>query len=414
MAKSALAEADACDAMTARGESLGPLHGLPYGVKDLFDTAGVTTGWGAEPYADRVPAQDAAIVTRLRAAGAVLLGKTAVGALAYGDLWYGGRCRNPWNVDEGASGSSAGSGSAAAAGLCAFAIGTETLGSIVSPSERCGATGLRPTFGRVSRAGGMTLCWSLDKVGPIARGVADCAMVLEALNAADPADRGSIAAPFGADLTRGVERLRIGVVAGTMEDAPEGVVAAINALRAMGHEIQDVHLPDLPYDSLQNILLAEAAAAFSDLTDSDQDDQLAWQDDEAWPNTFRRARLLSAVDHVQLDRLRFRVMEAFDAVFGKVDVLVGPPYAGSMLVATNFTGHPCLHLKAGLASSAPRDSGVIGQSVPAAKPEGPAAKVPHGVSLWAGLYAEHHLLAVGRAIEAALAVRDSRPPAFDI
>jgi len=413
MAESALAEAEACDAMTAKSESRGPLHGLPYGIKDLFDTAGVPTGWGAEPYADRVPEQDAAVVTRLRAAGAVLLGKTALGAMAYGDLWYGGRCRNPWNPDEGSSGSSAGSASAAAAGLCAFAIGTETLGSIVSPSERCGATGLRPTFGRVSRAGAMTLCWSLDKVGPITRGVADCAMVLDALNAPDPADRGSIAAPFGADLTRGGERLRIGMVAGTMADAPEGVVAAINALRAMRYEIHDVHLPDLPYDSLQNILLAEAAAAFADLTESDRDDLLSWQDDEAWPNTFRRARLLSAVDHVQLDRLRFRVMEAFDAAFREVDVLIGPPFAGPLLVATNFTGHPCLHLKAGLAASTPRDSGVIGQSVPAAKPAGAVARVPHGVSLWAGLYAEHHLLTVGHEIEAALAVRDSRPPAFD-
>src|SRR5919107_1844760 len=206
----ARAEADAADALLRAGVNLGPLHGIPYGLKDLFDTKGIVTGWGAEPYRERVPENDATIVHKLRAAGAVLLGKTTVGALAYNDIWYGGRTRNPWNLNEGSSGSSAGSASATAAGLCAFAIGTETLGSITSPSQRCGTTGLRPTFGRVSRAGGMALCWSLDKVGPICRSVEDNAIVLAALNGPDLADRSSIDAPFHFDTDAGFAGIRLG------------------------------------------------------------------------------------------------------------------------------------------------------------------------------------------------------------
>ncbi len=214
-AKRALAEADAADALLRGGVNLGPLHGVPYGLKDLFDTNGISTGWGAEPYRDRVPAADATIVRKLRAAGAVLLGKTTVGALAYNDIWYGGRTRNPWNLNEGSSGSSAGSASATAAGLCAFSIGTETLGSITSPSQRCGTTGLRPTFGRVSRAGGMALCWSLDKVGPICRFVEDTAAVLAAINGADGADRFSIEAPFRFDAEADICGLKLGYLAGS-------------------------------------------------------------------------------------------------------------------------------------------------------------------------------------------------------
>jgi len=209
-AKRALAEADAADALLRGGVNLGPLHGIPYGLKDLFDTEGIATGWGAEPYRDRVPATGATIVRKLRAAGAVLLGKTTVGALAYNDIWYGGWTRNPWNLNEGSSGSSAGSASATAAGLCAFSIGTETLGSITSPSQRCGTTGLRPTFGRVSRAGGMALCWSLDKIGPICRFVEDTGLVLAAINGADGAGRFSIEAPFRFDAEADISGLKLG------------------------------------------------------------------------------------------------------------------------------------------------------------------------------------------------------------
>jgi Asp-tRNA(Asn)/Glu-tRNA(Gln) amidotransferase A subunit family amidase len=421
MAEAALAEAEARDAETAKGRNRGPLHGLPYGLKDLFDTKGVRTGWGAEPYAGRVPEGDASIVTRLREAGAVLIGKTSVGALAYGDKWYGGVSRNPWNPAEGSSGSSAGSASAVAAGLCAFAIGTETLGSIVSPSERCGATGLRPTFGRISRAGGMALCWSLDKVGPIARGVADCALVAEALVGADPADRDSLSAPFGANLARAPKGLRVGYLKGAIETArpglksaeeaaQPGIGAALSAFAEMGLVPKEVTLPDLPYESLNNVVLAEAAAAFEELTLSDRDDELGWQDDAAWPNLFRAAHLLSAVDHVQLDRLRTRVMQALDALFSEIDVLVGPPFAGPMLIASNFTGHPCLHLRAGFTDEKTRAGGTL--SVGGNKAPGAAKgkfRVPHGVSLWASLYREDRLLEVGQALEKALGVAAERP-----
>jgi Asp-tRNA(Asn)/Glu-tRNA(Gln) amidotransferase A subunit family amidase len=324
-AKRALAEADAADALLRGGINLGPLHGVPYGLKDLFDTKGITSGWGAEPYRDRVPVADATIVRKLRAAGAVLLGKTTVGALAYNDIWYGGWTRNPWNLNEGSSGSSAGSASATAAGLCAFSIGTETLGSITSPSQRCGTTGLRPTFGRVSRAGGMALCWSLDKVGPICRFVEDTGVVLAAINGADGADRFSIEVPFRFNAEADIAGLKLGYLPEAFgEGATEVDHAALAASRRLGVEVVEVSLAALPYEALMNVLYAEAAAAFEDLTLSDLDDTLKWQDDGAWPNTFRKARFLSAVDHVQLDRLRYQVMLAFDELFGKIDAVIAP------------------------------------------------------------------------------------------
>ncbi|HWY83234.1 MAG TPA: amidase [Roseiarcus sp.] len=354
-AKRALAEADAADALLRGGVNLGPLHGIPYGLKDLFDTKGIPTGWGAEPFRDRVPATDATIVRKLRAAGAVLLGKTTVGALAYNDIWYGGWTRNPWNLHEGSSGSSAGSASATAAGLCAFSIGTETLGSITSPSQRCGTTGLRPTFGRVSRAGGMALCWSLDKVGAICRFVEDTGVVLAAINGADGADRFSIEAPFRFDAEAAISGLKLGYLPEAFgEGATEIDHAALAASRRLGVKVVEISLPPLPYEALMNVVYAEAAAAFEDLTLSDLDDTLKWQDDGAWPNTFRKARFLSAVDHVQLDRLRYQVMLALDELFGKVDAVIGPFMTGPMLIASNFTGHPCLHLRAGFLEVATR------------------------------------------------------------
>ncbi|MBK5928605.1 amidase [Rhodobaculum claviforme] len=409
----ALAEADAADALTRAGVNLGPLHGIPYGLKDLFDTRGITTGWGAEPFRDRVPDRDAAIVGRLRAAGAVLLGKTTLGALAYNDIWYGGMTRNPWNPDEGASGSSAGSGSATAAGLCAFSIGTETLGSITSPCQRNGTTGLRPTFGRVSRAGAMALCWSLDKIGPMCRGVEDTAMVLSVLNGPDPADRSSIDMPFHFDAARGIEGLRVGYLPEAFAEGATAVDhAALEAVRDLGLEVRAVSLPDLPYGSLINVLYAEAAAAFEDLTLDNTDDTLTWQEDGAWPNTFRKARFLSAVDHVQLDRLRYRVMEALDALFADIDVLVGPFMTGPMLVASNFTGHPCLHLRAGFIDSPTRGKASLGSGKLSTgeAADGPTHTVPQGISLWGGLFDEGAVLALGMALEAALDVADRRPP----
>lgn len=409
----ALAQADAADRALAAGTRLGPLHGIPYGVKDLFDTAGVPTGWGAEPFRDRIPSRDASIVTKLEAAGAVLLGKTTLGALAYGDIWYGGRTRNPWNLDEGSSGSSAGSASATAAGLCGFAIGTETLGSITSPSHRCGTTGLRPTFGRVSRAGAMALCWSLDKVGPICRGAEDTAMVLAALNGFDPADRGSIDAPFGFDAGTSLRGLRVGYLPDAFGDgATEVDHAALEAARRLDIEVVEVTLPDLPYGALMNVLYAEAAAAFEELTLSDRDDLLAWQAPAAWPNTFRKARFLSAVDHVQLDRLRYQVMLALDGLFAQIDALIGPFATGPMLVASNFTGHPCLHLRAGFMDLPDRGYPGIGSSrLTTVDPADtrPRFRVPQGISLWGRLFDEGRLIALGVALERALGVAGERP-----
>ncbi len=409
----ALAEADARDALTAEGISLGPLHGIPYGVKDLFDTKEIVTGWGAEPYQNRVPDSDARIVTLLREAGAVLLGKTTVGALAYNDIWYGGVTRNPFNLNEGSSGSSAGSASATAAGLCAFSIGTETLGSITSPSQRCGTTGLRPTFGRVSRAGGMALCWSLDKVGPICRGVEDTALVLEALNGADPSDLCSIGAPLAYDANTDLSGLKLGYLPEAFgEGATEVDHAALAAAKELGVEVVEVSLPDLPYGALMNVVYAEAAAAFEHLTLSGLDDTLTWQDDGAWPNTFRKARFLSAVDHVQLDRLRFLVMQALDGLFDEVDALIGPFSTGPMLVASNFTGHPCLHLRAGfeqLGTRSPASLGAGKLTTGEADTTGESFRVPQGISLWGRLFEEGTILSLGRALEAKLAVADERP-----
>lgn len=389
-APAARARADALDAMAASGRFAGPLHGLPYACKDIIDTAGLVTDWGAETHLGRRPDRDAVAVARLAAAGAVLIGKSSVGALAYGDLWHGGRTRNPWNPDEGASGSSAGSASAVAAGLCAFALGTETYGSIVAPATRCGAVGLRPSFGRVARTGTMALCPSLDKIGPIARSVADTALVLDAINGADDGDAASIAAPFGGDLL-GADGLRIGYVAADF--AAEGSLmqdrAMLDTCRDLGFTLVPKQREDLPYDSLVSILMAEAAASFETLTGDDRDDLLARQDAEAWPNQFRAARFLSAVDHVQLDRLRRRAMLAMARLFEGVDVLIGPSQAGPMQLITNMTGHPCLCLPSGFV-------------------ERGGARVPHAIALWGRLFDEGTLLAAGGALAAHLGL-DLRP-----
>jgi Asp-tRNA(Asn)/Glu-tRNA(Gln) amidotransferase A subunit family amidase len=342
-----------------------------------------------------------------------LLGKTTVGALAYNDIWYGGWTRNPWNLNEGSSGSSAGSASATAAGLCTFAIGTETLGSITSPSQRCGTTGLRPTFGRISRAGGMALCWSLDKVGPICRTVEDTAMALAALNGADLADRCSIDAPFHFDAEADISKIKLGYLPDAFgEGANEVDHAALAAVSRLGVEVVEVSLPELPYGALMNVVYAEAAAAFEELTLDDTDDALKWQDEGAWPNTFRKARFLSAVDHVQLDRLRYRVMLALDDLFINVDAVIGPFMTGPMLVASNFTGHPCLHLRAGFLDLATRGAASLGAGkLSTGEPEagGRKFKVPQGISLWGRLFEEGVILNLGLALERELGVAATRP-----
>jgi Asp-tRNA(Asn)/Glu-tRNA(Gln) amidotransferase A subunit family amidase len=393
----ARAEARASDAERAAGRVRGPLHGIPYGLKDLFDTADAPTTWGVAPQKDRRPTRDAAVVERLRAAGAVLVAKLSLGELAMGDVWFGGRTNSPWNPDDGSSGSSAGSCSAVAAGLVPFAIGTETLGSIVSPSMRCGTTGLRPTFGAVSLRGAMPLCWSLDKAGPIARSSEDAWLVYRAI--ADP--EALAAAGARERLGTDVRGLKVGHVPSYFEgrsEARELERRALEALRAAGAELIAVEAPNFPYAALRTILNVEAAAAMEEWTLSGRDDLLAQQDASSWPNLFRAARYASAVDFVQADRLRRRVADAYDRLFEPLDVLIGPSFSGPFLLATNFTGHPCLVVRVGFPTRRGRGAA-----------SGPVA-VPHGISLWAKTYDEAALVRAGSALEAALGVADRRPP----
>ena len=403
----ARAQADQADAELARGEDRGPLHGLPYGMKDIIDVADIPATWGATPYRDRVAEADASATRKLRDAGAVLLGKTTNGALAYGDRWFDGITRNPWNTQEGSSGSSAGSASATSAGLVSFAIGTETLGSIVSPSNRCGTTGLRPTFGRVSRTGAMALCWSLDKIGPICRHVDDTGWVLNALLGSDSGDPSSL--DHGLDDGRSVElnTLRVGYRPEWFESGSDADRATLEAARAAGVELVEIELPDLPYDALITNLEAEAAAAFEHLTLSDEDDTLVWQDPAAWPNTFRRARFISAVDMINADRMRRQVMQVMHDVFSDVDLIIGPNFANALLVITNFTGHPQLAIKSGFNELPTRS--IFGDAVGETDE---THRVPQTTSLWAPLFEEGRLLALGREIERRLTVTGERPPGF--
>ena len=411
----ALEQADEADRKIANDQYLGPLHGIPYGLKDLFDTKDIQTTWGAMPYKDRIGEKDARIATLLREAGAVLVAKTTLGALAYGDIWFGGVTRNPWNVAEGASGSSAGSASATAAGLVGFSIGTETLGSITSPSQRCGTTGLRPTFGRVSRSGAMALCWSLDKIGPICRTVEDTVLVLSAINGFDSDDKGSIDASFNYDASTSIEGLRVGYIPASFEDESSTDVDrdALEAMRQLNVELVEVSLPDLPYMSLMNVVYAEAAAAFEELTLNDRDDELVWQAKGAWPNIFRKARFLSAVDHVQLDRLRYKSMQVMDELFSNVDFVIGP-FMGPMLVITNFTGHPCLHLRAGFCKTKTRGEASLGSgTLDTGQEDGDSEtlhETPQGISLWSGLFDEGRLCNLGVALEKQLDLWQRRPP----
>lgn len=407
LAPDALAAADRADAERRAGRAHSLLHGLPYALKDLFDAKGLKTTWGAEPYADRIAAADSAVVAKLQAAGCVLLGKTGVGALAYGDIWLGKTTRNPFNPDEGSSGSSAGSASAAAAGLCSFAIGTETLGSIVSPSHRCGTTGLRPTFGRVSRAGAMALCWSLDKVGPLCRSAWDTILVLDAINGADLADAGSIDAPLAFDPKFDVRSLKIGYdpawFAGDNVAAPDR--AALAAAKALGASLVEVKLPDLPFGQLGDIVVIEAAAAFEGLTLDNLDDQLTWQADQAWPNLFRAARFQTAIAHVQRSRLRRQTMQAMDALMAKADVLIHPNFAANLLLIGNMTGHPTLAFRSGFIERPTRT--LFG--APANPGPQPMRRVPMATSLTGRLFDEGRLVALGAALEAALDVAKERP-----
>lgn len=410
----ALEQARKADAEIAAGHYRGPLHGIPWGGKDLLDTAGIPTTYGAEPYRNRIPTVDSAVVARLHAAGAVLLAKLSLGALALNDIWFGGQTKNPWLLEEGSSGSSAGPGAATAAGLVGFSIGSETQGSIVSPSMRCGVTGLRPTFGRVPRTGAMTLCWSLDKLGPMARGVEDTMLVLQAISGPDAGDLASVPSKLRFDGTAGVAGLRVGYIASWMKESPATEVdrAALEKVKELGMVPVEVKLPDLPYDSLNVVLFAEAAAAFEELTLSHKVDELKAQVPDAWPNCFRQARFLSAVDFVQADRLRRMVAQAMDAVMAQVDVLLVPSLRDENLVITNFTGHPSLTLRAGFVEvSEARSDWAPDSKHPLPKFSTPR-RVPHGVTVVGKLFDEGMVARVGLALERAFAVSGERPPEF--
>ena len=410
----ALKQAKQADAEIASGHYRGPLHGVPWGAKDLLNTAGIPTTYGAEPFRDRVPTQDAAVVKRLHDAGAVLLAKLSLGALALNDIWFGGQTTNPWLLEEGSSGSSAGPGAATSAGLVAFAIGSETGGSIVGPSMRCGITGLRPTYGRVPRTGAMTLCWSLDKLGPMTRHVEDALLVLHAISGPDPGDLGSVPSKLDFNAAANIQGLRVGYFPKWMNELPATDVdrAALETVKKLGMIPVEVSIPDWPYDSLDLILFAEAAAAFEEITLNHQVDKLKVQVPDGWPNVFRQSRFLSAVDFVQADRFRRKVAEEMARLFSQVDLLLVPSLRDEMLTITNFTGHPSLTLRAGFIEvSEARSDWAPDPKHPLPK-FSPPRRVPHGVTLIGRLFDEGTLGQAGIALERAFNVADERPPGF--
>jgi len=370
----ALEQARRADRAIASGQYLGPLHGIPWGAKDLISVPGYPTTWGAAPYRDQVRHERATVVNQLEAAGAVLVAKLAVGALAWGDVWFDATTKNPWNTEQGSSGSSAGPAAATAAGLVGFSIGTETWGSIVSPSARCGVTGLRPTFGRISRYGVMALSWSMDKIGPMCRSAEDCALVLDVLRGSDGLDQAAVDAPFEWPPTRPTREVRVGFVPELFEDPEEpdttdmpaeeaaGVRTdwkrslearghdrrVLEELRALEYRLAPVELPDsYPILPLGLILTAEASAAFDELTRSGRDDLLVRQIENAWPNVFRQGQLIPAVEYVRANRIRSLVMREMDEAMVDVDVFVTPSFGGDQLLLTNLTGHPAIVLPNG-------------------------------------------------------------------
>jgi Asp-tRNA(Asn)/Glu-tRNA(Gln) amidotransferase A subunit family amidase len=407
-------QAKQADEEIGAGKYRGPLHGIPWGGKDLLDTAGIPTTYGAEPYRNRIPKEDAAVVRQLNNAGAVLIAKLSMGALALNDIWYGGQTMNPWLPEEGASGSSAGPGAATAAGLVGFSIGSETGGSIVSPSMRCGVTGLRPTYGRVPRTGAMTLCWSLDKLGPMTRNVEDGLLVLRAISVADAGDSSSVESTLDFDANASVKGLRVGYFPAWMKEAPATEVdrAALETAKRVGMVPVEVSIPDWPYDVLNLILFAESAAAFEELTLGGGLRELREQTYDAWPNIFRQSRFLSAVDFVQADRFRRKVCEQMEQVFEKVDLLLVPSLRDEVLTITNHTGHPSLTLRAGFVEvTEARSDWAPDPSRPLPK-FSPPRRVPHGVTLIGRLFDEGTVGRAGIALEKEFGVADERPPGF--
>lgn len=395
----ATAQAKEVDRDIAAGRYRGPLHGIPWGAKDLLAVKGFKTTWGAGGFENQMIENDATVVERLDGAGAVLIAKLTLGALAQGDIWFGGTTKNPWNLDQGSSGSSAGSCSATAAGCVAFALGTETLGSISSPSTRCGTTGLRPTFGRVPRSGGMALTWSMDKIGPICRSAEDCALVLSAIHGPDGKDASVKNIPFNWDATLDIHTLRIGYLKEALEREPEDKpddndeakqakarrreqrkidLAAVDVLQSkLGLKLIETKLPEFPFEHMLPILTAEASAAFDDLTRSGRDKLLTAQKKNDWPNTFRAGHFIPATEYVNANRARTLGMQKWAEMFEKIDVLVAPTNGTSQLVATNLTGHPAVILPDGFRADG----------------------TPVSLTFVGNLYREDHLLAVAKAYQ---------------
>jgi Asp-tRNA(Asn)/Glu-tRNA(Gln) amidotransferase A subunit family amidase len=394
MEETALQQAKKADEEIANGKYRGPLHGIPYGIKDLLAVEGTKTTWGAAGFQDQTINTTATVVKKLNDAGAVLVVKLTMGALAMGDIWYGGVTKNPWNLKQGSSGSSAGSASATSAGLVAFTIGTETLGSIVSPSTRCGVTGLRPTFGRVSRHGAMALSWSMDKIGPICRSALDCALVFEVIRGSDGYDKTVKDAAFNYDGQADIKNLKVGYLKSLFESkysnrANDSI--SLNVLRSLGVQLKPVELPtDIPVNALIVILSAEAAAAFDDLTRSNRDSLLTSQRKNAWPNSFRSSRFIPAVEYINANRIRQQLIEKFYETTKAYDVIVTPSFGGSQLLMTNLTGNPCLVMPNGFNDQ----------------------KSPTSISFLGRLFGEAELLELGRAYQEATEWDEKKPDLF--
>ncbi|PSH03772.1 MAG: amidase [Acidobacteria bacterium] len=410
----ALEQARQADKEIASGHYRGPLHGIPWGAKDMLDTAGIPTTFGAEPFRNRIPTEDAVVVQRLHAAGAVLVAKLSLGALALSDSWFGGQTMNPWLLEEGSSGSSAGPGAATAAGLVAFAMAGETNGSIVSPSMRCGVTGLRPTYGRVPRTGAMTLCWSLDRFGPMARSVEDTMLVLRAISGPDAGDIASVPSRLDFDAAASVRGLRLGYFPAWMNETPATEVdqAALETAERLGFSLVELSLPDWPYNSLNLILLAEAAAAFEEAPLSGGLNQLDSETAESWPEFIRRARSFSAVDFAQTDYFRRKVVLEMARIFSEVDLLLVPALRDEALMLTNFSGYPALTLRAGFVQVSEARSDFAPNPAHPLSTFNPPRRVPYGVTLVGPLFGEGLLGTAGIAFERAFDVADERPPGF--
>ena len=392
--ETALKQAKKADEEIARGKYRGPLHGIPYGIKDLLSVEGTETAWGAAPYKGQVISSTATVVKKLEEAGAVLAVKLTLGALAMGDIWYGGVTKNPWNLKQGSSGSSAGPASATVAGLIGFSIGTETLGSIVSPSTRCGASGLRPSFGRVSRNGAMALSWSMDKIGPICRSALDCALVFDAIRGTDGIDHHVRDAAFNYNAKTDIKKLRVGYLKNLFEaDYPTkgNDLKALEIIKSLGVDLQVVDITtNIPVNAIRLMLTAEAAASFDELTRSNRDSLLTDQRKNAWPNTFRAARFFPAVDYINASRIRTELVKEYYEKTKNFDVIISPSFGGTQLLTTNLTGNPCVVVPNGF-----NDKGT-----------------PTSISFLGKLYGEAAAISLARAYQEATEWDEKVPPLF--